>query len=214
MKSIALFPCILASALMLFSCTTSGDIPIRGENYTISQESTFHQLKSQGKLLGQEKRYFQAIVKLDQAAALHPNDAQVHLMLGEAYFHIGNAWSSLAHLERSRELAPNTYQIESWIGTVNIEIGQFIAAEEAYSNVLAMKPNDYNALVYMGYIAFHRKDYQTCQQYFQRYKRLVEVIEPARLTEQEKLRYQQATEYFQACDSGQYHEILEQAKVY
>ncbi len=202
---------MFTASIMLFGCAAKHDTVNQERSLIDSQQSAFQLLKSEGRLLGQKKKYFQAIAKLDQAVVLEPNDPHVHLMLGEAYFHIGNEWASLAHLERSRELAPNNYQIETWIGTINIELGQLSRAAEAYSKVLMLKPNDYNALVYMGYIAFHRKDYRTCQSYFERYKKLVDVIEPARLTEQEKLRYQQATEYHQACNTNQDNELIEQA---
>ncbi len=192
----------LSIALTLLSCTTSNELTTRTEPADI----TFQQLKTEGRLLGLDRKFFQAIEKLDQAASLKPDDPHVHLMLGEAYFHVGNGQNSLTHLERSRELAPNNYQIESWLGTINIELGKLNEAEIAYTNVLAIKPNDYNALVYMGYIAFHKRDYPTCQEYFERYKRLVDIIEPARLTEKEKARYQQATEYSQACATRWRHD--------
>ncbi|GJL55253.1 MAG: hypothetical protein NPIRA02_23850 [Nitrospirales bacterium] len=171
------------------------------------EDSTFQQLKTEGRLLGLEQKFFQAIEKLRLASTLRPDDAQTHLMLGEAYYHVGNRQESLTHLERSRALAPNNYQIESWLGTVHIGMGHLGEAELAYGNVLAVKPNDYNALVYMGYIAFQKKDYRSCHQYFQRYTKLVERIDPARLTEQEKRRYQQATEYNRACDVNWRYEV-------
>ncbi|WP_447971687.1 tetratricopeptide repeat protein [Nitrospira sp. M1] len=194
------FSCAFGMILLLFSCTNAHDVSIPDATRTASEDSTFQQLKTEGRLLGLEQKFFQAIEKLDVASTLRPDDAHVHLMLGEAYYHVGNRRESLSHLERSRALAPNNYQIESWLGTVHMGMGHLGEAEFAYTNVLTVKPNDYNALVYMGYIAFQKKDYRSCHQFFQRYKELVEVIDPARLTEQEKRRYQQATEYHQACD--------------
>jgi len=202
MFHIAKISCIFGMATMLLSCTNAPDVSIGETVHGVSNESTFQQLKTEGRLLGLEKKSLQAIEKLNLAATLQPDDAHVHLMLGEANYHVGNRQESLTHLERSRELTPNNYQVESWLGTVHMGLGQLGEAEFAYTNVLTVKPNDYNALVYMGYIAFHKKDYRSCHQYFQRYKKLVEVIEPARLTEQEKLRYQQATEYYRACETS------------
>ncbi|MCA9473791.1 MAG: hypothetical protein MRJ96_14340 [Nitrospirales bacterium] len=208
MFRLAINSCMLFLIITLVACSASQGVASRSHLQPMADEDNFQRLKTEGRLLGIEKKFFQAIIKLDQAALLRPNDVHVHLMLGEAHFHVGHGSESLAHLKKSRELAPNNYQVESWLGTIHIELGQLSEAEVAYSNVLALKPNDYNALVYMGYIAFHKKDYPTCQAYFKRYKRLIEVIEPTRLTEQEKRRYQQATEYYRACDASWRDETL------
>jgi len=206
MFQLAKISCAFGLAMMLLSCTSSHDGSIRKTVLGNSDESTFQQMKTDGRLLGLEKKFLQAIEKLDLAATLRPDDAHVHLMLGEAYYHVGNRQESLTHLKRSRELAPNNYQVESWLGTVHMGLGQLREAEFAYANVLTVKPNDYNALVYMGYLAFHKKDYRSCYQYFQRYKNLVEVIELARLPEEEKLRYEKATEYYHACETSWHYE--------
>ena len=202
MFRMAIYSSTLLVVVSLFACGAPQKVASQSSLESMSDDAIFQQLKTEGRLLGIEKKFFQAIEKLDQAAMLRPDDAHVHLMLGEAHFHVGHGPESLIHLKKSQKLAPNNYQVESWLGTIHIELGQLNEAEVAYSNVLAMKPNDYNALVYMGYIAFYKKDYPTCQAYFERYKRLVEITEPARLTEQEKRRYRQATEYHQACDAS------------
>src|SRR6202140_5620549 len=61
-------------------------------------------------------RYNRAVDALNGAIAKSPNDASLHLLLGESYYQLGEFPRAVASLERAVQLAPKESEYHDWLG--------------------------------------------------------------------------------------------------
>ncbi len=177
-----------------------------------AQEYSFDQLLEEGLSHGKAREYSKALEKLQEANALNPDNHSVHTMIGQIYLGRRNELKSLQHLKRAQQLAPRDDDILTWLGHAYIIFGKYNEAKTAYGKVLDLKPNDYEALLNMGLIAYLENDSFVCQLYLGRYKDLVEEIDPGRMTEELRYQYQRMNEYLQNCKSPQHDQPINRPK--
>ena len=77
---------------------------------------------------------------LRQAAALEPNDAQVHSTLARALVEQGRTEEALEEVRRSIELDSGTADLRNDAGVVHGTLGDFETAREFYRSALALDP--------------------------------------------------------------------------
>jgi protein O-mannosyl-transferase len=94
----------------------------------------------------------EAVVKLQQSAALRPN-AHVYSQIGMEFGKMGKYPEALAALQRAQELNPSFAMTYDYLGNVHVMQGNLAQAVADYRHVLALDPNNQparDALAHLG----------------------------------------------------------------
>ncbi|MDD5299062.1 MAG: tetratricopeptide repeat protein [Gallionella sp.] len=91
-----------------------------------------------------------ALVPMQKAAALSPNDAEVHNNLGVLLQAQGRLEAALASLRRALELKPDYANAHNSLGSILDDLGQFEAAQASYRRALELNPDFADAHNNMG----------------------------------------------------------------
>lgn len=86
------------------------------------------------------KRFDEARVSLERAAALKPDEANIFESLGRAYDGIGEAAHAVMNFKRAIELDPALFQSYNDLGATYFKTGDYAQAEASFSEALRLKP--------------------------------------------------------------------------
>jgi len=107
--------------------------------------------------------------KLLQLADEHENNAAVHFDLGNLYFADGQMDNALKHYEKSSQLTPdNPVYLKSYADLVYSEKNDIDTALACYEKILALCPEDVQALMMAGHLCVSLKRFDGALAYYER----------------------------------------------
>jgi tetratricopeptide (TPR) repeat protein len=95
----------VAATAVILACGWSGASALAGQSSLADAQHDYN-----------AGRYNRAVDALSGAIAKSPNDASLHLLLGESYYQLGEFPRAVASLERAVQLAPKESEYHDWLG--------------------------------------------------------------------------------------------------
>ncbi len=118
-----------------------------------------------GALYAKQQRYNEAVVYLQRALLLDPNDADSHLNLGAVYAETGRLDQAEGQFRIAVSLAPLNFAAHNVLGKLYFDSGRLSQAEEQFRESLNCDPN-LAAFDYLGYIYQKQGDNPGAEQAF------------------------------------------------
>ena len=114
-------------------------------------------------VLEREKWYKEAIEQYTAAIALAPENAEVYIYRGHAYYYTGDFAAAFADFNTAIALAPEDAWFYSNRGLAYRYIGDFAAALADFNKAIALAPEDAYAYCNRGEAGLHRKAWQNAK---------------------------------------------------
>src|ERR1700680_4240599 len=95
----------LAAAALIVACGWSGASALAGQSSLADAQHDYN-----------AGRYNRTVDALNSAIAKSPDDASLHLLLGESYYHLHEYSHAVASFERAVQLAPKESEYHDWLG--------------------------------------------------------------------------------------------------
>ena len=111
--------------------------------------------KALGKCLLQLNRPTDAILALEHAAKIAPNDADTHNDLAITFFNLGRREESIASYRRLLKLTPGSAAAHDTLGAQLCDLGRFIEAEPEFRSALEIDPCYIQARINLGFVYGH-----------------------------------------------------------
>ena len=99
-------------------------------------------LREQGAALAQLDRFWEALKFWDEAAALRPDDAELHEMRAQALLHLHELHPAVEAAARAVELRPRWSAAQQTLGRALLGLGELSLARRAFSIALHLQPDD------------------------------------------------------------------------
>jgi cytochrome c-type biogenesis protein CcmH/NrfG len=116
-------------------------------------------------------------LELEQAVKQNPNDPDLLIHLGNAYFDADKYLEAASAYERSLALAPNNPNVLTDLGTMYRAAGQYNKAVECYNKAIALDPQHQNARFNKGVVYLY--DLQNIQEAIAAWQELLAVYPEA-----------------------------------
>jgi Flp pilus assembly protein TadD len=116
------------------SCTTDN---------TVAEENL-------GEALYQHGNVNDALLHLDKALRIEPNDAIAHGAIGTILMRMPDRKEALSHLQRSVEIYPQQASVQSALGVALLEAGHAAESSEHLQTAIALDPNNSDAHYNLG----------------------------------------------------------------
>src|SRR5579872_4608996 len=110
--------------------------------------------------LRQAGQLTEAVQRLEQLAASHPDDAQTLHLLGVVQHQLGRTRDAIASVGRAAELAPDEALYQANLGEMWRLAGRLELALEHGERAVALKPDYPEALSNLGIAHYERKDFE------------------------------------------------------
>ena len=120
----------------------------------MTEKETLDKLIKQGESLCYQKGYDDARRIFESVLKQEPMNARAHNNLGVVYYHLNRKEKSLAHYKRAMELMPTDINyLKNCADLLFVSCNKPAEALEIYNRVLAMEPEDTEALLGVGIIS-------------------------------------------------------------
>jgi tetratricopeptide (TPR) repeat protein len=96
---------LLAATAMVLACGLNGASALAGQSSVADAQHDYN-----------AGRYNRTVDALNSAIAKSPNDASLHLLLGESYYQLHEFPRAVASFERAVQLAPKESEYHDWLG--------------------------------------------------------------------------------------------------
>lgn len=110
----------------------------------------------------------EAISTFKRYVQLFPQNAFVHVLLGEAYFGGSLVWKAIAELEQALKLDPDLFSANYALGFVHKYVGNHTQAKTFLKHALSLDPADALAHMELGEILVHEGDYEGATAYLKK----------------------------------------------
>jgi Flp pilus assembly protein TadD len=111
-----------------------------------------------GEALFEKGRFTEAMMHLESALAINPNQASVHSALGVLLLQMGRPTESLTHLESAVAMDPNDGDAHYNLANTLMEIGRAGDAVQHYGRALERDPIDAEAMNNMAWLLATTRD--------------------------------------------------------
>ncbi len=155
-------------------------------------ETLFIENFTKGKSLFEQGDLAKAVVYLERAYRIKPDDSKLLNLLGMAYFRMNRLEEAEQIYEVLTRKNPNIAVLHSNLGLIRLKKGDYDGAEMAFLRVLQLQPNNQKVYGYMGLIAEKREEYDLALEYYekaratQKVKALQELLKKEEKPEEKK----------------------------
>ena len=157
-----------------------------------TQEAELRRLKENAEQRSLEGEHEVALRLLQRAESITRTDPAVAFGLATELRHLGRYDEALPYFERVMWLDPGhpgRYRALGQIGMIHRDQSRWPEAIDAFEQVIEMRPSDPIALAMLADLHFRQREYDVSEAYTQRFREVVEGLDPARLPQTDRDRY-------------------------
>jgi|GEM_PF-2095549 len=103
---------------------------------------------------------------LHQALELDPENANLHVDLGNLFFTMKKIFKAREHYQKASELKPDSHRPWHGMGRIEKELGNVNQAIQYFEKVLSLEPETYVSLNSLGYCYLHLHEYEKAETYY------------------------------------------------
>ncbi|ELT88252.1 hypothetical protein CAPTEDRAFT_154287 [Capitella teleta] len=105
-----------------------------------------HRLTSEGTVLAEAERFWEAITKWDEALQWNPKDGKVYEMKAQAYMQLSEVYPAVSAANKSVELAPLWWVSHQTLGRALLGLGEVQLAARSFCRAVHLAPDEVEVL--------------------------------------------------------------------
>jgi len=132
------------------------------------------------------KKFEEALPLFLKANSLNPSNPKIISMIGQSYKSMGNCKEAMPYLIKVIEVDKYQYNTYGVIGDCHRKLGNNQEAVIYFDKLLELNPEQYHGAFILGEIYLKQNELEISKEYFNKFKKIINGLQPQMLTDKEK----------------------------